>query len=180
VCDGNCGDADVTCMVTSGISLDLPSMLLPCSSASAADGEVQICSTGQVPLSISLTDPAPPPTYQETYVGVDVGGGAIRVAFACNTSSTTNPPPGQENEIGCVLANPAASTPGGLSCADAVGDGDVGETPFPTSDCNTEDGPPTDPQTCDLFGNPTPCSGVCDTVPVGVDPSTVCATFKVQ
>ena len=179
-CDGTCGDADVTCSVTSGISLPLPAMVLPCTSASGADGEVQICSTGTVPLVISLSDPAPPPTYTETYVGVDVGGGAIRVAFACNTSSTTNPAPGVS--VGCGLANSTGpSTPSGQTCEAEVGIGDTGETPFPTSDCNTADGPPTPNQTCLLFGtNAVPCSGTCDTVPVSVDPSTVCATFKVQ
>jgi len=177
--DGACGSGG-TVTVNSGISVPLPQTSLSCT-AGAAGEEVQICSTGQVPLAISLNDPAPPPTYQETYVGVAVGaGGAIQVAFACNTSSTTNPPPGQENEIGCVLGNPTPSTPDGQSCAEAVGDGDVGETPFPTSDCNTEEGPPTEPQTCDVFGSQVPCSGTCDTVPVGVDPSGVCATFLVQ
>ena len=176
---GSCGSGGVV-SVDSGITVPLPPMNVPCSAAGAAGSEVQFCSTGQVPLEISLTDPAPPPAYSETYVGVSVGGGAITVSFACNTSSTTVPAPGQENDIGCVLTNPTASTPNGLSCADEVGLGNVGETPFPTSDCNTADGPPIPNQTCDLFGNQTPCSGTCETVPVAVDPSTVCATFTVQ
>jgi hypothetical protein len=177
-CDGTCGDADVTCMVTQGIALPLPAVTLPCTAGDDTTVPVTICSTGQVPLSISLSDPPPPPAYQETFVGVEVGGGQITVAFACNTSSTTNPAPGVE--IGCILPNPTASTPNGMSCADEVGDGNVGETPDPTSDCNTEDGPPIPDQMCDLFGTPTTCLGTCDTVPVGVDPSTVCATFTVQ
>jgi hypothetical protein len=183
VCDGTCGDLGVTCTVTEGISLPLPAMTVPCT-AGTAGSEVQLCSTGQVPLAISLSVPTPPPAYTETYVGVNVPAGIqpppIQVAFACNTSSTTNPAPGQENDIGCVLSNPSASTPNGMSCADEVGLGNVGETPFPTSDCNTADGPPIPDQTCDLFGNPTPCTGTCETVPVAVDPSTVCATFTVQ
>jgi hypothetical protein len=177
--EGSCGSGGIV-TVNSGISVSLPAMNVPCSAAGAAGSEVQFCSTGTVPLGITLTDPAPPPAYTQTYVGVSVGGGAITVAFACNTSSTTNPPPGQENDIGCVLTNPSPSTPDGQSCADAVGDGNTGEEPFPTSDCNTADGPPIPNQTCDLFGNPTPCSGTCETVPVTVDPSTVCATFTVE
>jgi hypothetical protein len=172
--DGTCG-AGGSVTVNSGISLPLPAINVPCSSAGAAGEEVQFCSTGTVPLSITLATPA-----VQTFVGVAVGGGTIQVVFQCNTSSTTNPLPGVENEIGCVLPNPTASTPNGLSCAQEVGTGDTGQTPFPTSDCNTEDGPPDTPQTCDLFGNPTPCTGTCDTVPIAVDPSTVCATFTVQ
>jgi hypothetical protein len=180
VCTGTCGDLGVTCEVTAGIALPLPAITVPCSAAGTAGSEVQFCSTGTVPLSISLSDPPPPPAYQETYVGVSVGGGAITVAFACNTSSTTVPAPGVVNEIGCILPNPTQSTPNGLSCGEEVGFGDTGETPFPESDCNTVDGPPIPDQTCDLFGTPITCSGTCDTVPVGVDPSTVCATFTVQ
>jgi hypothetical protein len=174
--DGTCGSGGIV-TVNSGITVPLPPMTLPCSAAGTAGSEVQICSTGEVPLAISLSDPPPPPAYTETYVGVAVGG-SIFVSFACNTSSTTNPAPGVE--IGCILTNPSPSTPNGLSCGAEVGFGDVGETPFPESDCNTVDGPPIPDQTCDLFGNPTTCSGTCDTVGVGVDPSTVCATFTVQ
>ena len=177
--EGECGSGGVV-TVNTGITVVLPAMNVPCSAAGTAGSEVQFCSTGQVPLVITLTDPPPPPAYQETYVGVSVGGGQITVSFACNTSSTTNPPPGTENDIGCVLANPSASTPNGLSCADEVGVGNVGEEPFPTSDCNTADGPPIPDQTCDVFGNPQTCSGTCETVPIEVDPSTVCATFTVQ
>ena len=178
VCDGTCGNTGVECTVASGISLPLPPVVMPCTMGDDTTVPVTICSTGEVPLAISLTSPLPPPDYTETYVGVDVGGGQIRVAFACNTSSTTNPAPGVE--IGCILTNPTPSTPNGLSCGAEVGDGDVGETPFPTSDCNTEDGPPIPDQTCDLFGNAQTCSGTCDTVPVGVDPRTVCGTFDIQ
>jgi hypothetical protein len=175
---GSCGSGGIV-TVNSGISVPLAPITLPCT-AGAANAEVQICSTGQVPLDISLTDPAPPPAYQNTYVGVAVGGGAISVGFACNTSSTTNPAPGQENDIGCVLANPTPSTPAGKSCGVQVGIGNVGEEPFPVSNCNTADGPPIPNQQCNLFGTLVPCSGTCETVPVEVDPSTVCATFTVQ
>jgi hypothetical protein len=173
-----CGSGGITA-VTRGIALPLPAVTLPCSSAGTAGSLVQICSTGTVPLSITLTDPPPPPAYTQTYVGVSVGGGQITVAFACNTSSTTNPPPGQENDIGCILPNPSASTPNGLSCGQEVGDGNVGEEPFPTSDCNLADGPPIPDQTCDI-GAPITCTGTCETVPVGVDPADWCATFTVQ
>ncbi len=88
-------------------------------------------------------------------MGVSVGGGSIKVAFACNTSSTTNPLPGVT--VDCTAPNPTGQ------CA-AIPAGDVGETPFPVSDCDFSDGFP----------------GECETVPVGVDPSTVCATFAVQ
>jgi hypothetical protein len=171
-----CGSGGVA-EVTSGIALPLPAQTVPCT-AGTSGSEVQLCSTGEVPLAISLTVPAPPPTYTETYVGVSVGGGSIQVAFACNTSSTTDPLPGVQ--IGCVLGNGSPSTPGGLDCAAAVRTGDVGETPFPISDCNTADGPPTPNQMCEIFGNPTLCTGTCDTTPVGVNPSGVCATFTVQ
>ncbi len=175
---GSCGSGGVV-TVNSGIAVPLAPVNLPCT-AGAAGSEVQICSTGQVPLAISLTVPPPPPVYQETYVGVAVGGGAIQVGFACNTSSTTSPAPGVE--VGCSLANAVGpSTPSGLTCAAEVGVGDVGETPFPTSDCNTADGPPVPGQTCLLFGtNAVPCSGTCDSVGIGVDPSTVCATLTVE
>jgi hypothetical protein len=175
-CDGTCGSAGVKCEVTEGITVELPPVNVPCSAAGSAGSEVQFCSTGTVPLSMALSDPP-----VQTFVGVSVADDAIQVVFQCNESSTTNPPPGTENDIGCVLTNPSASTPSGMSCADEVGDGNVGETPFPTSDCNTEDGPPNPNQTCNLFGtNPVDCSGTCETVPRGVDPSTVCATFEVQ
>jgi hypothetical protein len=153
-CDGNCGDLGVTCTVATGISLPLPAVTLPCTAGSAGS-EVQICSTGEVPLAISLSVPPPPPAYQETFVGVQVGGGAITVAFACNTSSTTAPAPG--TSVSCTAPNPTGA------CA-ALPPGNVGETPFPVSDCDFGDGFP----------------GECTTVPVGVDPSTVCPTFTVE
>jgi hypothetical protein len=171
--DGTCG-AGGSVTVNSGVSVPLPQMAFSCTAGTAGE-EVQFCSTGTVPLAINLSAV---PT--QTFVGVSVGGGTIQVVFQCNTSSTTNPPPGVENEIGCILPNPTPTTPSGESCADAAGTGNTGETPFPTSNCNTAEGPPANPQTCLIFGNESPCSGTCDTVPVGVDPSTVCATFTVQ
>ena len=151
---GSCGAGGVV-TVNSGISLPLAPVTLGCSAAGAAGSEVQICSTGQIPLNITLASPAPPPAYKETFVGVSVGGGAIKVAFACNTSSTTDPAPGVT--VNCTAPNPVGQ------CA-AIPAGDVGETPYPVSDCDFSDGFP----------------GECETVPVGVDPSTVCATFAVQ
>ena len=153
VVSGSCGAGGVV-EVNSGIALPLAPVTVPCT-AGAAGSEVQLCSTGQVPLNITLASPAPPPAYQETFVGVSVGGGSIKVAFACNTSSTTNPLPGVT--VDCTAPNPTGQ------CA-AIPAGDVGETPFPVSDCDFSDGFP----------------GECETVPVGVDPSTVCATFAVQ
>jgi len=146
---GSCG-AGGEVIVNSGISLPLPPINVPCTAGSAGE-EVQFCSTGTVPLSINLSTPI-----ANTYVGVSVGGGSIQVAFQCNTSSTTSPPPGVT--VNCTAPNPAGS------CGDDVGTGDVGEQPFPVSDCDFSDGFP----------------GECETVPVGVDPSTVCATFAVQ
>jgi hypothetical protein len=108
-----------------------------------------LCSTGEIPLNITLANPI-----VQTYLGVSVPGG-INVAFACNTSSTTNPAPG--TTVSCTAPNP------GGECA-AVGAGNVGETPFPVSDCDFSDGFP----------------GSCETVPVAVDPTTVCPTFKVE
>jgi hypothetical protein len=152
----NCSTIPCTSVtVNSGISLSLPAVTLPCSAASTAGSEVQICSTGQIPLAITLSNPTPPPTYQQTYVGV--AAGIATVAFACNTSSTTAPAPG--TEVSCTAPNSAAGP-----CDDDVGAGNVGETPYPVSDCDFSDGFP----------------GTCEAVPVAVDPSTVCATFTVQ
>ena len=150
---GSCGAGGVV-TVNSGISLPLPPVTLSCTMG-ASGSDVNICSTGQIPLNITLASPAPPPAYQETFVGVSVGGGQIRVAFACNTSSTTAPAPGVTVE--CTAPNPTGA------CA-ALPAGDVGETPFPVSDCDFSDGFP----------------GSCETVPVGVDPNTVCANFTVD
>ncbi|MDH3201595.1 MAG: hypothetical protein OEM15_11945 [Myxococcales bacterium] len=170
---GTCGfGGSIT--VNSGVSIPLPHQVLSCT-AGTAGSEVQICSTGQVPLSLSATDPP-----VQTFAHLEIGGGAVWLVYQCNTSSTTNPAPGSENDIGCILANPNPSTPNGNDCATEVGSGDVGETPFPTSDCNWDAGPPVPNQTCTPFGDPTPCAGTCETVPVAVDPATVCATFPVQ
>jgi hypothetical protein len=174
----NCGSTPCTSVtVNSGISLPLPPVTLQCSAAGTAGSEVPICSTGEIPLSISLSDPAPPPAYQQTYVGV--AAGIATVAFACNTSSTTNPPPG--GEVQCAFAgNTVASTPSGQTCAAEVGTANVGATPFPTSTCDTSEAP-SEPDTCLLFGTTAvPCTGSCTAIPVAVDPSTVCATFTVQ
>jgi hypothetical protein len=166
VCDCQATPCD-SVTVNTGISLPLPPVTLSCSAAGAVDAEVQICSTGEIPLSITLADPPPPPTYQQTYVGV--AAGIATVAFACNTSSTTEPPPGAANEVGCAAPNPAGP------CDDQVGFGDVGEMPYPESFCNFQE-PPTDPIDCGGFD----CPGTCEPVPVGVDPGTVCATFTVE
>ena len=145
---GTCG-AGGTITVNSGISLPLPAVTLPCT-AGTAGSEVQICSTGEVPLFIDLGTP----DAGETYVNVVVGGGFITVAFKCNTSSTTEPAPG-------VTVNCTAPNPGG-ECA-GIPAGDTGEQPFPESDCDFSDGFP----------------GDCTTVPRAVDPGTVCPTFTV-
>jgi hypothetical protein len=152
VVSGSCGAGGVV-VVNSGISLPLAPVTLPCTMG-APGSTVPICSTGEVPLSITLAVPAPPPAYTETFVGVSVGGGSIQVAFACNTSSTSNPATGVTVE--CLSPTPP-------NACDAIGAGNVGETPFPVS-------------VCEFDGFP----GECTTVPVGVDPATVCATFSVD
>jgi hypothetical protein len=178
----NCNTIPCTSVtVNSGISLPLPPVTLQCSAAGTAGSEVQVCSTGEIPLSISLSDPAPPPAYQQTYVGV--AAGIATVAFACNTSSTTSPPPG--GEVQCAFSgNALPSTPSGQTCAAEVGTANVGETPFPSSTCDTAtDAAPEVPGTCLLggpAGTPVTCTGTCTAIPVAVDPSTVCATFTVQ
>jgi hypothetical protein len=157
---GTCG-AGGTITVNSGISLPLPAVNMPCTGGTAGS-EVQICSTGEVPLSILAADP---PT--DTFVSVVVGGGFISVAFQCNTSSTTNPGPGVE--VGCNAPSPAGQ------CGAFVAD--VGATPLPVSQCDFAEAPDP-PQDCG--GGPGTCFGTCTTVPVGVDPATVCATFPVD
>ncbi len=166
-CDGTCGDAGVVCTVTEGITLPLPSLTVPCT-ADAQGEQMQFCSTGTVPLFISLGDPPPPPAYTQTYISVSAAQGAIQVAFACNTSSITNPPPGEQNQVGCAAPNPEGI------CDDVVGIGNTGQTPYPISDCDLF-APPATPQDCGGFD----CPGTCTAVPVAVDPSTVCATFPV-
>jgi hypothetical protein len=162
---GTCG-AGGTVVVNSGISLPLPAQTMPCT-AGAVGSTVAICPTGQIPLNITLLAPPPPPAYTETYVGVSVGGGSIQVAFACNTSSDAQP----TTSVSCTAPNP------GGECA-ALAPGNVGETPFPVSDCDFTGGPPNPPQDCG--GGPGSCFGTCTTVGVGVDPAAVCATFTVD
>jgi hypothetical protein len=145
---GTCG-AGGTVAVNSGVSLPLPPATLSCT-AGALGASAAVCSTGTVPLNITLANPA-----VQSFVGVSVSGGAIQVVFQCNTSSTTAPAPGVT--VSCTSPNPTGE------CA-ALPPGNVGETPFPVSDCDFSDGFP----------------GACETVPVGVDPLTVCPTFVVQ
>jgi hypothetical protein len=147
---GTCG-AGGSVTINSGTQLPLPQIVLPCT-AGTAGSEVQICSVGVVPLAANIDLSTAP---VDTFVGVSVGGGNIDVVFQCNTSSTTSPAPGVD--VSCTAPNP------GGECA-ALPPGNVGETPFPVSDCDFGDGFP----------------GTCTTVPVGVDPSTVCTTYIVQ
>jgi hypothetical protein len=146
--NGTCG-AGGSVTVNSGISLPLPPMTVPCT-AGTAGSDVALCSTGTVPLAITLAN-----SPVQSFVGVSVSGGAISVVFQCNTSSTTNPLPGVT--VDCTAPNP------GGECA-TIPAGDVGEQPFPVSDCDFSDGFP----------------GECETVPVGIDPTTVCPTFMVE
>ena len=166
---GTCG-AGGSIKVNSGIAVPLPEVSLPCT-AGAAGETAAFCPTGTTPL-VAGTTPV------DTFVIVFVQ--PFEVGFACGGPATTEPPPGTENDVGCVLKNPGASTPNGLSCGDEVGTATFGETPFPTSDCNIADGPPTPNQTCDISGNPVPCTGTCDTVPIAVDPATDCVTFTIE
>jgi hypothetical protein len=131
---GTCG-AGGGVIINSGVSLPLPAVTLPCSITGVSGDDVPICSTGEVPLAINLETPI-----EDTFIGVSVGGGAIKVVFQCNTSSTTEPPPGTENEIGCA-SNDFPSTGDGETCAEAVGTGNVGAEPFPTSLCLTTEPP---------------------------------------
>jgi hypothetical protein len=153
------GGGSVT--INSPVSLPLPAVNLPCTGGTVGS-EVQICSVGVTPLPASINLVTPP---TQTFVRVSVGGGQIQVAFQCGTSSTTVPPPGVENQIGCSVPSPAGN------CDEDVGTGNTGEEPFPTSTCDFLT-PPVDPNDT----NP----GTCTTVPVSVDPSTVCATFTVE
>jgi hypothetical protein len=146
---GTCG-AGGTVTVNSGVSLPLPPQVVSCTAGAAGTNNLSLCSTGTVPLNITLANPT-----VNTFVGVSVSGGAIQVKFQCNTSSTTAPPPG--TTINCTSPNPTGE------CA-ALPPGNVGETPYPTSDCDFSGGFP----------------GTCKTVPVGVDPATVCPTFSVE
>jgi hypothetical protein len=146
---GTCG-AGGTVTVNTGISLPLGVANVGVTPG-AAGSSLSLCSTGTVPLSISL---ATPPG-NDTYVGVSVGGGSIQVVFKCNTSSTTAPAPG--TTINCTAPNPTGA------CA-ALPPGNVGEAPYPVSDCDFSGGFP----------------GDCSTVPVGVDPTTVCPTYTVE
>jgi hypothetical protein len=159
---GTCG-AGGSVEVNSGVSVPLPSQTMPCTAGTAGQ-EVQICSTGTIPLNITLATPV-----ANTFVGVSVGGGSIQVVFQCNTSSTTNPPPG--TQVGCNAPNPTGQ------CA-AIPPGDTGQMPYPASVCDFAGGPPDDPDDCSAGSGA--CFGTCTSVPVAVDPSTVCATFTVQ
>jgi len=145
---GTCGIGG-TVTVNSGIAIPLPQVSLSCT-AGTAGSEVQLCSTGTVPLSISLANPA-----VRTFLTVSVAGGFVTVSFQCNEASTTSPAPG--TTVSCTAPNPSGE-------CNALPPGDVGETPFPTSDCEFSGGFP----------------GACTIVPVGVDPSTACATFTVE
>ncbi|MDH3369505.1 MAG: hypothetical protein OEO17_16840, partial [Gemmatimonadota bacterium] len=145
---GICG-AGGSVTVNSGVSLPLPSNVLPCTPG-AVGADMALCSTGTVPLNITLANPP-----VQSFVGVSVSGGAIQVVFQCNTSSTTSPAPGVT--VSCTAPNPTGA------CA-ALPPGNVGATPFPVSDCDFSGGFP----------------GSCTTVPVGVDPLTVCPTYVVQ
>jgi hypothetical protein len=150
---GTCG-AGGSVTINSGTQLPLPAVTLPCT-AGTAGSEVQICSVGTVPLAENINLSTPP---TQTFVGVAVGGGTIQVVFQCNTSSTTVPAPGVENDVDCTAPNAS-----GGECAD-IPPGNVGEQPYPESDCD--------------FSQSFP--GTCTTVPVGVDPLTVCPVFSVQ
>ncbi|MDH3201045.1 MAG: hypothetical protein OEM15_09150 [Myxococcales bacterium] len=148
--DGTCG-AGGTVTVNSGISLELPQVVVPCTAGTAGD-TVAFCATGTTPLEISLANPA-----VQTFVGVSVSGGAIQVVFQCGGPATIEPPPGVT--VDCMAPNSV-----GGPCGTTVGTGDFGETPFPTSDCDFSDGFP----------------GECETVPVALDPETECVTFPVE
>jgi len=145
---GICG-AGGSVTVNSGVALPLGPFSVPTTPGASGD-TLNLCSTGEVPLSITLANPA-----TDTFVGVSVSGGAIQVVFQCNTSSTTAPAPGVT--VSCTAPNPTGECAG-------LPAGNVGETPFPTSDCDFGDGFP----------------GSCTTVPVSVPAVTVCPTYTVE
>ena len=169
--EGTCG-AGGSVTINSGVSVPLPPLTLPCTAGAAGTDAVQICSVGETPIQSSI-DLATTPV--QTFMRVSVGGGTINIQFQCGTSSTTNPPPGVDNQIGCFLPNTA---PAG-NCDTDVGEGNTGEElpggGFPVSECDFLT-PPATPIDCGGFD----CTGTCTTVPIAVDPATVCALFTVQ
>ena len=198
--EGQCGlDGSVT--INSDVEISLPEMTLSCTKGAA--GPVAICATGTTPLTVGRP-PFDPPV-DSGYVAVEIAGGTLLFAFQCGGPATTNPPPGRENEVPCVIpGNTSPSTPDGQTCLEAVGTGDFGETPFPDSTCNLDyeateicvggdnDGDPCEDlsncpggtscerPTCLLLGTtPTSCFGTCTRVPVALDPLTECVTFEV-
>ena len=126
---GTCG-AGGSVTINSPVSLPLPAVNLPCTAGSAGTDALQICSTGVVPIAANI-DLSTPPT--QTFVGVSVGGGQIQVVFQCNTSSTTEPPPGVQNQVGCSAPGPAGP------CPTVVGTGNVGEDAIPNLDLRFPD-----------------------------------------
>jgi hypothetical protein len=165
---GTCG-AGGSVTINSGVSVPLPALTLPCTGGTAGS-EVLICSVGETPIQPNI-DLATTPV--QTFMGVSVGGGNINIVFQCGTSSTTNPEPGVENQIGCAAPNPSGP------CDDTVGEGNTGEEipggGYPVSECDFLT-PPATAQDCGGFD----CPGTCTAVPIAVDPSTVCASFTVQ
>jgi len=166
---GTCGEGG-SIVVNEGISIPLSQVSLPCT-AGAAGETAAFCPTGTTALMAGTTP-------NDTFVVVFVQ--PFEVGFDCGGPATIAPPPGDENDVGCILANPGASTPNGLSCEADVGTATFGETPWEASDCNTADGPPTPNQMCDVNGNLVPCTGTCETIPVAVDPATECVTFTIE
>jgi len=166
---GTCG-AGGSVTINSGVSVPLPALTLPCTAGAAGTDALLICSVGETPIQANI-DLATTPV--QTFVGVSVGGGNINIVFQCGTSSTTNPEPGVENQIGCAAPNPAGP------CDDTVGMGNTGEElaggGYPVSNCDFLT-PPATAQDCGGFD----CPGTCTAVPIAVDPSTVCASFTVQ
>ena len=145
---GICG-AGGSATVNSAPLIPLPQVALSCI-AGSANGPAAFCADGTTPLSVTLVNPP-----VETFVGVTLGGGAISAVFQCGGATTI---PAAGATLNCTTTN----ADGGL-CGAIVGTGNVGETPFPTSDCNFSNGFP----------------GECEAVPVALDPATDCVTFPI-
>ena len=121
---GTCG-AGGSISVDSGLSVPLPPVSLRCT-AGAAPGPIAFCATGSTPLGDTL-NPSDPPmvattdTPVDTYVIVFVQPFAVN--FQCGGPATTNPLPGEANEVSCMVPNA-----GGGLCETTVGAGDFGDT----------------------------------------------------
>jgi len=147
--DGVCGlGGSVT--VNSGPSFALPDISLRCVADDTAGETVAFCATGVTPLEVDWED-SPVDTW------VTLFGSPFTYSIGCGGPATIKPAPGES--VACTALNNDGGT-----CGEAVGTGDFGEEPFPTSDCDFPSGQPFE----------------CTTVPVAVDPTAECVTFTLE